>query len=48
MTEPPPPMTRRAGLSASVRLRLVAAMIALAAGAAAVVLAVLLVRSALG
>lgn len=38
----PAPLTR------SARLRLVAAMLALAAGAAAVVVAILLVRSALG
>jgi hypothetical protein len=41
-------MTRRAEVSGSVRLRLLAAMIALAAGAVAIVLAILLVRSALG
>jgi hypothetical protein len=48
MTDPHPRRARPAGVSRSIRLRLAAAMIALATGAAAVVLAILLVRSALG
>ena len=49
MSAPPPtePGGRRERLSRSVRLRLAAALIALAAGAAALVLAILLVRSVL-
>lgn len=43
MTDSPPPKASRN----SVRLRLVAALMALAAGAAAIIVAILLVRSAL-
>jgi hypothetical protein len=49
MTEPRPPAARRSGPSVAraVRLRLAAAVLALAAGTAAVVIAILLVRTAL-
>jgi len=49
MTEPerPLPPARDERLTAAVRLRLLGALIALTAGAAAIVIAVLLVRTAL-
>jgi hypothetical protein len=43
----PTPTERRQRVTGSIRLRLAASLIALAAGASAVIIAVLLVRSAL-